>query len=79
MESARFAAELTITLHDGRTITECFNQAAMAHFVRSHMLKRVSAGEPLLLFDGDCVEVPAEQVVDVTLRLCGVTSDLTVA
>ena len=72
----RFAAELTVTLHDGRTITECFNQAAMAHFVRSHILARLSAGEALLLFDGDCLEVPAEQVADVALETVAET-DLT--
>ncbi len=62
---SRFPAELTITLTDGRTVTECFNQAEMAHFMRGSMMECLSRGEPLVVFDGDRVEIPANLVASV--------------
>ena len=62
---SRFAAELIVTLTDGSTVTECFNQAEMAQFVRSDMLECISRGEPVVLFDGERVEIPAQRVASV--------------
>ena len=62
---SRFPAELIVTLKDGRTITECYNQAEMARFMRANMLECVRRGEPVLVYDGERVEVPAERVVSV--------------
>lgn len=62
---SRFPAELTVTLTDGRTFTECFNQAEMAHFMRDAMLASVRKGEPILVFDGERVEIEARRVASV--------------
>ena len=62
---SRFPAELTVTLTDGRTITECFNQEQMAQFMRESLLDCVRKGEPVVVFDGDRIEIPAERVASV--------------
>lgn len=62
---SRFPAELTITLTDGRTVTECFNQAEMAHFMRESLLECLSRGETLVVFDGERIEIPPNQVASV--------------
>jgi hypothetical protein len=62
---SRFPAELTITLTDGRTVTECFNQAEMAHFMRESMMETLSKGEPLVVFDGERMEIPPDRVASV--------------
>lgn len=62
---SRFPAELIVTLTDGRTITECFNQSEMAHFMRESMLECLRAGEPVVVFDGERVEIPASRVASV--------------
>lgn len=60
-----FPAELAITLDDGRTITEGFNQAQMAQFTRHRMLARLQDGLPLVHYDGERIEIPADHVVSV--------------
>jgi len=62
---SRFPAELTVTLTDGRTFTECFNQAQMAQFMRRAMLESVRCGESLVVFDGERIEIAPEQVASV--------------
>lgn len=62
---SRFPAELTVTLTDGRMITECFNQEQMAQFMRESLLDCLRKGEPVVVFDGDRIEIPAERVVSV--------------
>lgn len=62
---SRFPAELTVTLTDGRTFTECFNQAEMAHFMRENMMECLRSGEPLVVFDGERLEIPAARVASV--------------
>jgi hypothetical protein len=62
---SRFPAELTVTCTDGRTFTECFNQAQMAHFMRNAMLELVRRGEPIVVFDGENVEIEAKRVASV--------------
>jgi predicted nicotinamide N-methyase len=62
---SRFPAELTVTLTDGRTVTECFNQAEMAQFMRDSMMECLSRGEPLVVFDGERQEIPPEKVASV--------------
>lgn len=62
---SRFPAELTVTLHDGRQITECFNQAEMAQLRREEMLQRLKRGEALVIYDGEEYVVSAEQVESV--------------
>jgi hypothetical protein len=62
---SHFRAELTITLKDGRTLTECFNQLEMAHFTRERMLGRLRKGLPLVIYDADRIEIPAGQVLSV--------------
>lgn len=72
---SRFPAELTVTLTDGRTVTECFNQSEMAQFMRDSMLECVRSGKSLVVFDGDRVEIPPEQVASVqvvTQNLLGI-------
>lgn len=65
-----FPAELAITLDDGRIVTEGFNQAQMAQFTRNRMLARLQDGLPLVHYDGDRIEIPADRVVsvDVVMR-----------
>lgn len=62
---SRFPAELTVTLHDGRQITECFNQAEMAHLRREEMLQRLKRGESFVIYDGEEYIVGADQVESV--------------
>ena len=66
---SRFPAELTVTLSDGRAVTEYFNQAEMAYFTRERMMECLSTGKPVMLFDGECIEVAAEQVRSVHVML----------
>ncbi len=60
-----FPAELAITLDDGRVVTEGFNQAQMAQLTRNRMLARLQDGLPLVHYDGERIEIPAERVVSV--------------
>ena len=62
---SRFPAELTVTLTDGRTFTECFNQAQMAHFMREAMLEALRKRETLVVFDGERIEIQPEYVASV--------------
>lgn len=62
---SRFPAELTVTLRDGRTITECFNQAQMAQFMRENLIQCIRRGEPVVVFDGERIEIPASRVASV--------------
>jgi SpoVK/Ycf46/Vps4 family AAA+-type ATPase len=62
---SRFPAELTVTLTDGRTITECFNQAQMASFMREAMLEALRKGQSIIVFDGERIEVEPEHVASV--------------
>lgn len=62
---SRFPAELTVTLTDGRTITECFNQSQMAHFMRNAMLDALRKGESIVVFDGERFEIEAQRVASV--------------
>lgn len=62
---SRFPAELTVTLTDGRTFTECFNQLQMAQFMREELLETVRRGEPVVVFDGERVEIDAQHVASV--------------
>lgn len=62
---SRFPAELTVTLNDGRTFTECFNQAQMAHFMREAMLEALRKRETLVVFDGERIEIEPEYVASV--------------
>ncbi|HKU68153.1 MAG TPA: hypothetical protein VJP85_10285 [Candidatus Baltobacteraceae bacterium] len=62
---SRFPAELTVTLTDGRTITECFNQAQMANFMREAMLDALHKGESIVVFDGERVEIEPQRVASV--------------
>ncbi len=65
LQVSRFPAELVVTLTDGRCMTEYFNQAEMAQFTRKNMLDRLRRGEPLVVFDGEAVELPASRVASV--------------
>ena len=62
---SRFPAELIVTLTDGSTMTEYFNQAQMAQFTRNTMLEAVRNGEPIIVFDGESVRIPAERIASV--------------
>ena len=62
---SRFPAELTVTLTDGRAITECFNQAQMASFMREAMLEALHRGESIVVFDGERIEIEPHRVVSV--------------
>lgn len=62
---SRFPAELIVTLTDGRTVTECFNQSEMAHFMRESMMECLRAGEPVVVFDGERLEIPASRIASV--------------
>ena len=62
---SRFPAELTVTLTDGRKITECFNQAQMANFMREAMLESLRKHESIVVFDGERIEIESERVVSV--------------
>lgn len=62
---SRFPAELTVTLTDGRTFTECFNQLQMAQFMRETMLEDVRKGESIVVFDGERIEIEPQQVASV--------------
>ena len=62
---SRFPAELTVTLTDGRTFTECFNQLQMAQFMREELLETLRKGKPIVVFDGERVEIEARHVASV--------------
>lgn len=62
---SRFPAELTVTLTDGRTITECFNQAQMANFMREAMLESLRKHETIVVFDGERIEIDPDRVASV--------------
>lgn len=62
---SRFPAEQIVTLTDGRTITECFNQSEMAQFMRDSMMECLRAGEPVVVFDGERLEIPAARIASV--------------
>ena len=62
-----FPAALAITLDDGRTIIEGFNQTQMAQFTRNRMLARLQDGLPLVHYDGERIEIAAERVVSVDI------------
>lgn len=62
---SRFPAELTVTLTDGRTFTECFNQLQMAQFMREELLETVRRGEPVVVFDGERIEIEPQRVAAV--------------
>lgn len=64
---SRFPAEMTVTLTDGNAITECFNQAEMAQFMRQSVLDCVRRGETVVVFDDERIEIPAERVASVTV------------
>ena len=64
-----FPAELAITLDDGRTVTEGYNQAQMAEFTRHRMLRRLQDGLPLVHYDGERIEIPAERVVSIEVMV----------
>ena len=64
---SRFCAELIITLDDGKTVIEGFNQAEMAQFTQQRMLGRLHDGLPLIHFDGERIEIPPERVADVNV------------
>jgi Mg-chelatase subunit ChlD len=64
-----FAAELTVMLTDGQAVTECFNQAEMAHFMRENMLAALGRGESLVVFDGERREIDAQRVASVQVTL----------
>jgi predicted nicotinamide N-methyase len=66
---SRFPAELTVTLNDGRTVTECFNQAEMAQFMRESMLECLRKGEALVIFDGERQEIAPDQVASVQVTV----------
>lgn len=66
---SRFQAELTVTLTDGRTFTECFNQAPMAHFMRENMLELLHKGEPIVVFDAEPEEIEAQRVASVQVMV----------
>jgi hypothetical protein len=69
------AAELWIRLSDGRTLRERYNQMEMAQFIREAMMGRLSRGSPLYCFDGEYVEIPADQVVGIELLDARVPED----
>jgi hypothetical protein len=52
-------------LTDGKTVTECFNQAEMAQFMRRSVLDCIRRGDPVVVFDGDRIEIPATRVASV--------------
>lgn len=62
---SRFPAELTVTLTDGRTYTECFNQLQMAQFMRETMLECVRNREPIVVFDDERIEIEPQHVASV--------------
>jgi hypothetical protein len=61
------ATELRVHLRDGRAICERYNQREMAEFIRANMLERLQRDEPLVCFDGEPVEIPAEHVERIEL------------
>lgn len=71
---SRFPAELTVTLTDGRTFTECFNQLQMAQFMREELLETLRKGETIVVFDGERVEIEPQHVVSVRVVVQDVVS-----
>lgn len=68
---SRFPAELTVTLKDGRCVTEVFNQSEMAQFMKENVSECVRKGEPVVVFDGERVEIPAARVASVHVVIRG--------
>jgi hypothetical protein len=66
---SRFLAEVTITLRDGKTIVERYNQAEMAQFTCRNMLALLREGAPLVAFDGESLEIPADRVASVDVSV----------
>lgn len=60
MDNSR--VELWVRLRDGKSVCEHYNQREMAEFVRDNMLERISHSMPLVCFDGDSIEIPAQNV-----------------
>ncbi len=56
------AVELWVRLRDGNSVCEHYNQREMAEFVKTTMLERLSHSMPLVCFDGDQIEIPAQNV-----------------
>lgn len=59
---SELATELRVYLRDGRRVCERYNQREMAEFVRANMLERVKHSMPLVCFDGEQVQIPAQAV-----------------
>ena len=66
---SRFRAELAVTLTDGSTIVECFNQAEMAHFARNAMLERMERGEAVVIFDGEPIEIAPSRIASIQVAV----------
>ena len=66
---SRFPAELTVTLSDGKAVTEYFNQAEMAYFTRERMMECLRTGKPLVVFDGECMQIAPDRVRSVQVML----------
>ncbi|HEV7179559.1 MAG TPA: hypothetical protein VGN11_06790, partial [Candidatus Baltobacteraceae bacterium] len=54
--------EIWVRLCDGESVCERYNQREMAEFVRNNMLERIQNAMPLVCFDGDRIEIPANRV-----------------
>lgn len=59
---SELATELRVYLRDGRSVCERYNQREMAEFVRKNMLERMEHKMPLVCFDGEQVQIPAQAV-----------------
>ncbi|MBV8148453.1 MAG: hypothetical protein JO092_05120 [Candidatus Eremiobacteraeota bacterium] len=62
-------AEIWIRLRSGRSICERYNQLEMAEFMKGAMVERLRRGEPLICFDGEPEQIPADQVERIDLLL----------
>lgn len=62
---SRFPAELIVTLRDGSSVTEYFNQAEMAQFTRTAMLESIRNGRPVVVFDGETMQIAPERIESV--------------
>ena len=67
---SRFPAELIVTLTDGSTVSECFNQAEMADFTRRKLLGTLACGQAVVVYGEEPIEIPASRVaaVEVVVR-----------
>ena len=59
---SELATELRVYLRDGRHVCERYNQREMAEFVRENMLERMKHSMPLVCFDGESIQIPAQSV-----------------